>query len=109
MLYDYLEYGANLESHDRSPKIVACFLEEEDYSDPANVDIKKRKMKTFDVHYENEKAVQMIDIATRFRNQVMSTGASFPYDEEKDRDLLAYLECKNEEEYLTFLRVFGVL
>lgn len=112
-LYDYLMWIKDKDVSTIDPKtkrtatVVACFLQPEDYADPEAVDIKERKMKTYKVEYEVSEMQWILDVAKKFRRKIMTSGESFPFDENKDAETLEYLECKNEEEFISFLKKKG--
>lgn len=108
-LYDYLMFGKDRKETDANcPRIVACFLEPEDYSDPANVDITKRSIKTFPVAYPKAEIEGWIKKVKSFRKVIFENGISYPWTD-KDTDLIEFLECRNEDEVEAWLKKHNYL
>ena len=83
--------------------IVATFLEEDDYLNPYEYPIEKRKIKNYK-YLINEFQVQ--DDITKIKKWYINhtqSGISPKWNLKKDSDLLEYLKCKNENEYLELL------
>lgn len=111
-LYDYLMFKKERTEEDPDcPRIVACFLKSEDYADPKALDVTKRVIKTWRVAYPVDVIKGWLDTAAEFRHSVMVNGESFKYDSsnQSDKELLEYLQCKNEEEYLIWLKKKGYI
>ncbi|RIV16391.1 MAGa7180 family putative nuclease [Mycoplasmopsis gallopavonis] len=83
--------------------IIALFLEENDYQNPADVDLNQRNMRSY--KYEiNELEVQ--DDITKVRNwykYYTNTKVSPLFDLQKDQDQIDYLLCENEEQWIALL------
>ena len=81
--------------------IVATFLREEDYIDPENYPIKKRKMKSWNFPLEIDKAEDNILKVKEWYKKHTLEGVSPKYDLKKDADLIEWLKCKNKNEWET--------
>lgn len=110
-VYDYLIFGRNDGNPSREVTIVACFLKPEDYSEFDNFNIKDRRLKTYKITYTKEEVMKWITTAEQFRENIMLNGTSLPYDNinQKDREALEYLRCKNEGEFRGLLQRRGLL
>lgn len=93
-LYAYL-IGADIFS------IVATFLREEDYLNPSEFDIFNRKIKNWSFKLDHDVAQDDINKIKKWYSQVTNSGISPPYNETKDADLVAWLECKTPIEWET--------
>ncbi|WP_158531999.1 MAGa7180 family putative nuclease [Metamycoplasma hominis] len=91
-LYTYL-IGAT------SFSIVACFLKEEDYLNPNNVDITKRIIKNWTYILNNEQVQDDINYCMQWYKKYTQIGISPKWNEQIDQDLLKFLECNNQEEW----------
>lgn len=109
-LYDLLMFKKD-RSIDKTncPKIVACFLEPQDYVNPDGLNIKERKIKTWDVVYPKSEIQKWMQTSKTFRDAIVHSGMSYHWDESKDKDLISFLECKNEDEYMKWLKEKGHL
>lgn len=79
--------------------IVATFLREEDYLNPINFDIYNRKIKNWKFKLNDDIAKDDINKIKTWYIEVTSSGISPQYDELKDSDLIAWLECKSPLEW----------
>ncbi len=85
--------------------IVGCFLNDDDYDKPENVDVSKRKIEAFHYSLKNNLDLQMqikddIQKIIEFhkRYSVLKEKKSPKYDLIHDKDQVDYLRCKNETE-----------
>lgn len=110
-LYDYLLYGNGEQQHTFEAVIVACFLKEEDYANPANVDLTSRVIKSYKVKYDPSDVESWMEKSKKFRDVIIKHGVSFPFDlsNKKDAEIISYLECKDENEYNDWLVKTGKL
>ena len=83
--------------------IVATFLNEEDYNDTENYQIKKRKLKNYPYLLNKEQVLDDIKKIKDWYYKYTKLGCSPSWDEMKDSDLLEYLKCENEEQYINLL------
>lgn len=83
--------------------IVATFLKEEDYLDPDNYPIEKRKLKNYKYAINREQVLDDIKKMKDWYYQYTKSGISPQWDEIKDEDLLLYLKCENQEQYIELL------
>ena len=91
-LYSYL-MGADKYS------IVATFLEEEDYAEPSNFPIEKRRVKNWIFDVDNIKAEDDIKKIKEWYYKYTSSGVSPSWDDKLDSELLEWLEPKNPLEW----------
>lgn len=83
--------------------IVATFLKEEDYLDPANYPIQNRRLKNYKFLINKE---QVQDDIKRIKDWYIHhtvIGVSPQWNDVKDKDLIDYLKCENEKEYIELL------
>ncbi|MGY6172059.1 MAGa7180 family putative nuclease [Candidatus Mycoplasma pogonae] len=78
--------------------IVATFLKEEDYVNPENFPITERKLKSYSFDVDRGQAIRDIETTKKWYKHHTFTGVSPKYDEVKDADLIAWLECENWEQ-----------
>lgn len=83
--------------------IVATFLKEDDYLNPKDYPIKKRKLKNYKFIINKEQVKDDIEKIKNWFNFYTKNGYSPTWDDVKDRDLIDYLKCRNENEYLELL------
>lgn len=79
--------------------IVATFLKDQDYHQPAEFDIFKRKVKNWTFSLDANVARDDVEKITNWYQNLTILGVSPEYDEVKDADLLAWLECQNAQEW----------
>ncbi len=91
-LYAYL-IGADIFS------IVATFLREEDYLNPSKFDIFNRKVKNWNFKLNHDVAKDDIEKIKKWFQKVTDLGISPQYNETKDANLIAWLECKTPIEW----------
>lgn len=103
-LYDYLMFNKT-----RKPKIVAYFLQESDYANPAALELQQERMKVYATEYTQQEVEGWIQKASSFREMIMKHGVSYHFDEEKDKELLSYLMCENLGQYQDWLRKRGYI
>ncbi|MGZ9453623.1 MAGa7180 family putative nuclease [Mycoplasma sp. AC157] len=83
--------------------IVATFLEQEDYLDPENYPIEKRKIITYKYKTNVPQIEDDIVKIKEWYNFYTTKGYSPQYNERTDGELLEYLECRNEEEWIKLI------
>lgn len=91
-LYSYL-MGVDIFS------IVAIFLEDDDYKDPATVPIKKRHVKNFDYKVDVSQVEDDIKFCQEWFKKYTTLGKSPQWKSNIDNDLIEYLKCRNSEEW----------
>lgn len=108
-LYDYLLFGNDEKTHSFEAVIVACFLKEEDYANPSAVDLENRVIKSYKVRYNPDDVRTWMEKSKKFRDTIVQYGVSYPFDEnnKKDLEILGFLECKDENEYIEWLKRNG--
>ncbi|UUD34709.1 hypothetical protein NPA07_02705 [Mycoplasmopsis caviae] len=79
--------------------IAAAFLKEDDYADPYNFPIKKRYFATYPFKVDKKMAEDDANVIIEFWKRYSQLGTSPKYNLVKDRDLVDYLRCHNEEEW----------
>ncbi|WP_033178680.1 MAGa7180 family putative nuclease [[Mycoplasma] anseris] len=79
--------------------IVAIFLKDEDYTDPNQVDILKRKIKNFNFKVNKAQVLDDIKFCEEWYNQYTKSGISPKWKNGIDNDLIEYLKCKNQDEW----------
>lgn len=79
--------------------IVATFLKEQDYLDPENYPIKERKIKNWTFDVDIKKAEDDIKKVKDWYYKVTASGESPQWDDQKDRDLLLWLEPTSPQEW----------
>lgn len=88
-------------------KIVACFLEPEDYAKPENVNViekmENKLIKSYDIEITEKELKEYMWQAIEFRNKIVLSGMSLNYDEEADVELLGYLRCQDQYQYRDWL------
>ncbi|AAT27794.1 MAGa7180 family putative nuclease [[Mycoplasma] mobile] len=84
--------------------IVATFLKNEDYENPENYPIKKRKIKSYKYKINKEQVLDDLEKVKNWYHKHTKTGVSPEYNVIEDKDLLDYLKCQNEEEWLNLLK-----
>lgn len=83
--------------------IVATFLKDEDYLNPNEYPIKKRKLKNFRFKINKAQVQDDIKKIKHWYEKHTLSGTSPIWDELKDSDLIDYLKCENEQEYIDLL------
>ena len=83
--------------------IVATFLKEEDYKNPKDYPIKERKIKNFPFVVNKEQVIDDINKMKEWYIKHTKSGISPQWDEKKDKDLIEYLKCENENQYIELL------
>ncbi|UWD34556.1 MAGa7180 family putative nuclease [Mesomycoplasma molare] len=83
--------------------IVATFLEPQDYDDPKNYPIEKRKIRTYKYQTNVPQIEDDIEKIKEWYNFYTEKGYSPQYNEKLDGELLEYLECENEEQWNNLL------
>lgn len=84
--------------------IVATFLKEEDYINPESYPIENRKVKNYKFLINKEQVEDDILKIKTWYNFHTLEGKSPQWDEVKDKDLIDYLKCENEEQYIALLQ-----
>lgn len=79
--------------------IVALFLQDGDYDDPAGVNLTKRRMQNFNYKVNNAEADDDIKKIIKFYDYYSLSGQSPKYDLIKDADQVEYLKCRNRQEW----------
>ncbi|AKA49846.1 hypothetical protein VO56_00975 [Mycoplasmopsis gallinacea] len=95
-LYSYL-------SNSSSYKIIALFLKEDDYLDPASVDIVKRKIRAYDFTINQNEVLDDITKIKDWFKHYTTTGVSPVFNPSTDADQLEYLKCENETQWEALL------
>lgn len=83
--------------------IVATFLKEEDYLEPEKYPIKNRKLKVYSYKVNQAQVIDDIIKVKNWYQKYTASGISPQYDEQKDGELLEWLECSNEIEFQQLL------
>ena len=83
--------------------IVATFLKDEDYTNPENYPIKERRLKNYKYEINKEQVMDDIEKMKKWYIEHTNSGISPKWDDVKDKDLLDYLKCSNEQEYIELL------
>ncbi|TCG11820.1 MAGa7180 family putative nuclease [Mycoplasma todarodis] len=91
-LYTYL---MGLETY----AIVGTFLEEEDYALPELYPIQERKTKTWPFRINRTQVEDDINTVKTWYRKYTSAGVSPQYDERRDKDLIDFLLCRDEQEW----------
>ncbi|TPE57347.1 hypothetical protein FJO69_01825 [[Mycoplasma] falconis] len=79
--------------------IVACFLEENDYINPYEVDVKTRKVKSWKFYVNEPEVLDDMQKCQHWYDEYVLKGISPTWNEETDQDLIDYLACQNQEEW----------
>ena len=79
--------------------IVATFLKEEDYARPHEFPIRARRLKNYRFQIRPAQVEDDIQTIKTWYAHYTQTGISPPWDDLKDQDLLAYLQCEDETQY----------
>ncbi|WP_036431201.1 MAGa7180 family putative nuclease [Mycoplasmopsis felis] len=81
--------------------IVALFLKDEegDYLKPEEIDLTKRKIKTYTYKVNENEANEDIKLVKDWYYKFTNTDISPEFNFLDDADQIAYLECQNNEEY----------
>lgn len=95
-LYAYLKNAARY-------SIVACFLNDEDYTNLENFDIQSAKKHRWTYDLYKEEAEDDIQKIKDWYIKHTQSGISPQFDLKKDAELLEYLECETPEESEAFL------
>lgn len=88
--------------------IVAAFLKEEDYLNPDQFPIKQRKLKNYPYILNEAQVLDDINTIKEWYKKYTKLGYSPAWDEEKDSDLIEYLKCENEQQYLELLEKWKI-
>ncbi|RMA77450.1 hypothetical protein JN00_0560 [Metamycoplasma subdolum] len=106
-LYTYLNF---LKKHKKEPKdnelrfLISClFLEEEDYIQPENVRLEDRRLKTKKIYVNLPQLKDDMQKCQDWYNHFTEKGESPIWKEARDKDLLDFLKCKNQNEYEALL------
>lgn len=83
--------------------IVATFLEEYDYNQPELYPIHERKIKNFAFKVNQEQVKDDIDKMKEWYIKHTKSGISPTWNEQIDNDLIEYLKCENENQYIELL------
>lgn len=83
--------------------IVATFLKEDDYVNPKKYPIEKRIIKNFAYKIDKAQVENDLSLVFDWYKKYTKIGHSPVYDEIKDKDLIDYLRCSNEKEYLELI------
>lgn len=83
--------------------IVATFLKEQDYIDPENYPITKRKLKNYPFKLNEEQVKDDINQLKNWYKKHTTSGISPNWDDFKDQDLIEYLKCENIDQYIELL------
>lgn len=89
--------------------IVATFLKEEDYLNPENYPIKKRKIKSYKYSINKEQVEDDLNKVKIWYKKYTKSGISPKYNLVEDLELVEYLKCRNEEEWLALLKKWDKL
>ena len=84
--------------------IVATFLKEEDYLDPQNYPIKQRRLKNYRFKLNYDQVLDDIKKIKTWYQHYTTSGISPRWNDAKDHDLLEYLKCENEMQYLELMQ-----
>lgn len=84
--------------------IVATFLKNEDYENPNQYPIKKRRLKNYKYKINASQVEDDIDKIKKWYKKHTISGISPEWNEFKDKDLIEYLKCENEKEYVELLK-----
>lgn len=79
--------------------IVATFLKDEDYLDPQNYPIRKRKIKNWNYSVNNAQVQDDIKKVKTWYQKYSNNPTSPVYQEDRDADLIAWLAVSNESEW----------
>ncbi|MCK5945956.1 MAG: hypothetical protein KAG04_01655 [Mycoplasmataceae bacterium] len=80
--------------------IVATFLKEEDYLDPASYPINQRVTKLWKFKIDKTVVEDDIKKIKEWYNEYKASGVSPEFDIVKDKDQLDYLKCSTEQEWI---------
>ncbi|MBN0919057.1 MAGa7180 family putative nuclease [[Mycoplasma] gypis] len=83
--------------------IFAIFLREEDYQKPENLDVNTRFSYKFIQKLDKKQAKDDLDKIEQWFKEYSESGISPQYNPVVDSDLIAYLKCQNEEQWLQLL------
>ncbi|VEU70770.1 MAGa7180 family putative nuclease [Mycoplasmopsis glycophila] len=79
--------------------IVALFLQEEDYKEPALVNLNQRNMRTYKYTINESEVKDDIETVRNWYQKYTNTKESPLFDLQKDQDQVEYLLCENEEQW----------
>lgn len=79
--------------------IVVLFLEDDDYKDPASVDINKRYLKNYRFTLDIPKLEDNLKKVEDWYDKYTKLGISPEWNDSIDADYLEFLECSNKEEW----------
>ena len=79
--------------------IVVLFLEDDDYKDPASVDINKRYLKNYRFTLDIPKLEDNLKKVEDWYDKYTKLGVSPEWNDSIDADYLEFLECSNKEEW----------
>ena len=83
--------------------IVATFLKEQDYLDPQNYPIRQRILKNYRFQINLAQVQDDIDKIKQWYLEFTQSGISPQWNDHKDQDLIEWLKCENEQQYLELL------
>lgn len=83
--------------------IVATFLKEQDYIDPKNFPIEKRKIQTYAFNVNKEEVEDDIVQIKAWYLEHTTSGVSPKFNSIKDAEILEYLLCENEKQWMNLL------
>ena len=83
--------------------IVACFLNPEDYEHPESLDVYQRTIKQYMFKLDRKQTEKDIAVIKDFYNKYSESGVSPQWKDKVDADLIEYLRCKNEAEWIALL------
>ncbi|WP_406613737.1 MAGa7180 family putative nuclease [Mycoplasma corogypsi] len=88
--------------------IVAVFLNEEDYLNPAALDFRTHKVKTYNFNVNPDEVADDFKIVEEWYKKYTSPEANVSpvYDPIRDATLIQYLECENEQQWAELLEEF---
>ncbi len=83
--------------------IVATFLKDEDYLNPSDYPIRKRKLKNYKFLVNKEQVYDDIKKIKEWYYEHTESGISPKWNDSKDADLIEYLKCEDEQQYIELL------
>ncbi|MBN0970841.1 MAGa7180 family putative nuclease [Mycoplasma phocoeninasale] len=83
----------------KSFSIVACFLKDEDYANPDNVDISKRIVKNWNMIVNEAQVRDDMEACEKWFNEYTRSGVSPKWNPNIDHDLVDFLKCENYDEW----------
>lgn len=79
--------------------IVATFLQEEDYENPNEYPVYKRRLKNWSYEVNEKEARDDMEYAKSWYHKYVMNGISPTFDLNRDAEILEFLECENEEQW----------